>query len=170
MYEKVSATAAAGATNQPTKIEGCVATIQLVEDTEDDNYYKFDPKIITVYYKNKSAKVLTVYAEIPLPDSRVQPVHALRQRVAEEAKLGSVKLSWVHIWKPACITDKDADKQIENLLVLSRDRTQVPSQLMQQEENQTCSICLGGAFAKKETNPEGLLSKILDQPVPQVTK
>ena len=40
---------------------------------------------------------------------------------------------------------------------------------MQQEENQTCLTCLGRAFAKKRTNPEGFLSKILDQLVSQVT-
>ena len=73
---------------------------------------------------------MTIYTKISLPNSRVQLVYILKQRIAEEAKLGSVKLSWVYIWKLVYIIDKDADKQIEDLLVLSRNRTQVPSQLI----------------------------------------
>ena len=97
IYKKVSTTAAAEATNQLTKIKDCIAIIQLVENTESNNYYKFDLKIITIYYKSKSTEVLTVYTKTLLPDSRVQLVYTLKQRVAEEAKLGSVKLSWIYI-------------------------------------------------------------------------
>ena len=97
-----------------------------------------------------------------MPDSRIQLVHALKQKVAEEAKLESVKLPRIYIWKPVYITDKNTNKQIQDLPVLSKDQTQVPNYLKQQEGYQTCSTCLGRAFAEKGTNPEGLLSKILD--------
>ena len=71
IYKKVNTTTTAEATNQLTKIENCIATIQLVEDTKNNNYYKFDLKIITVYYKNKSTKVLTIYTKIPLLNNKI---------------------------------------------------------------------------------------------------